>query len=433
MKIDISDFEYQVKNLDYWRSNEIFDYIINQNNQLIGLNTKDSCKICGSNNKVQQYKNTGDYYCNKHYKMMYRHGEIRPGYNKPNNINILEDCAEIITTDKEGNETGRFKIDHEDIIKIIKYKWHKTGNNYCMSNVDNYLLHRIIMDAEKDDVVDHIDRNTFDNRKFNLRLTNKQKNCFNSNIYKNNASGIIGVSFNNEKNKWKSYITINNKQKSLGYYDDINEATIARLVAEYQYFGSFSPQRHLFKQYGIDIINDKEEMNDKHSKEFTPNLFYAIEHYKRMCKLTNTPIGAAHDQALTGIIVQFDLTFSNKAWVELQRYHFIDFVSSQSTMHRISKFDLSNQYNEYVDKRIIVIMEELKDTYNRTQNKDDYLKLLYSNPAGFQLTARMTTNYRQLKTMRSQRKNHRLPEWREFCRWVETLPMFEELCLKKGN
>lgn len=154
---------------------------------------------------------------------------------------------------------------------------------------------------------------------------------------------------------------------------------------------------------------------------------------QRATKLGNTPIGSGHDNYLNGIIVQFDLTFSNKAWVELQRYHFIDFVSSQSTMHRISKFDLSNQYNEYVDKRIIVIMEELKDTYNRTQNKDDYLKLLYSNPAGFQLTARMTTNYRQLKTMRSQRKNHRLPEWREFCRWVETLPMFEELCLKKGN
>ena len=154
---------------------------------------------------------------------------------------------------------------------------------------------------------------------------------------------------------------------------------------------------------------------------------------KRMTKLSNTPTGSAHDQALTGIIVQFDLTFSNKAWVELQRYHFIDFVSSQSTMHRISKFDLSNQYNEYVDIRIINIMQELKNKYNRTQDKEDYLRLLYSNPAGFQLTARMTTNYRQLKTMYNQRKNHKLPEWREFCKWIETLPMFKEFCLKKGT
>lgn len=155
------------------------------------------------------------------------------------------------------------------------------------------------------------------------------------------------------------------------------------------------------------------------------------EHYNRLVKLGNTPLGSGHDQALTGIIVQFDLTFSNKAWVELQRYHFIDFVSSQSTMHRISKFDLSKQYNEYVDDRVIEIMEELKDRYNQTKDKEDYLKLLYSNPAGFQLTARMTTNYRQLKTIYKQRRNHRLPEWQEFCKWVETLPMFKELCLAK--
>lgn len=142
----------------------------------------------------------------------------------------------------------------------------------------------------------------------------------------------------------------------------------------------------------------------------------------RMCNLAGTPIGSGHDQALTGIIVQFDLTFSNKAWVELQRYHFIDFVSSQSTMHRISKFDLSKQYNEFVDERIIAIMEELKDSYNQTHNPNDYLKLLYSNPAGFQLTARMTTNFRQLKTIYEQRKYHRLPEWREFCEWIKNLP-----------
>ena len=98
-------------------------------------------------------------------------------------------------------------------------------------------------------------------------------------------------------------------------------------------------------------------------------------------------------------------------------------------MHRIAKFDLGEQYNKYVDQRIINIMNELKDKYNETQDKEDYLRLLYSNPAGFQLTARLTTNYRQLKTVYTQRKNHRLPEWREFCKWVETLPYFKELVL----
>ncbi|MBR1526309.1 MAG: hypothetical protein IJ640_06580 [Prevotella sp.] len=143
--------------------------------------------------------------------------------------------------------------------------------------------------------------------------------------------------------------------------------------------------------------------------------------------------GEGHDQFLTGIIVQFDLTFSNKAWVEAERYHFLDFVSSQSTMHRITKFELDNAYNKYVDARIVEIMKEKVKDYNELiatdasaeEKAEKYLEVLYSNPAGFQLTAGMTTNYRQLKTIYAQRRNHRLPEWREFCEWIKTLPHSE--------
>ena len=156
----------------------------------------------------------------------------------------------------------------------------------------------------------------------------------------------------------------------------------------------------------------------------------------------------AHGQFMTGIRVNFDLTFTNKAWVEAERYRFLEFVSSQSTMHRITKFNLREQYNEYVDPRIIDIMEEKVKEYNKIQSylndekhqlaeneiqaimenqKRLYLEILYSNPAGFNITARMTTNYRCLKNIYIQRKNHRLPEWREFCKWIETLPYFEEL------
>ena len=137
--------------------------------------------------------------------------------------------------------------------------------------------------------------------------------------------------------------------------------------------------------------------------------------------------GEGHDQFLTGIRVAFDLNFTVKAWTEPERYRFLEFIRSQSTCHRISKFDLDKQYIEYVDPRMIDIMNELKDRYNQTQDPEDYLRLLYSNPCGFKLTARMTTNYRALKTIYSQRKNHRLPEWREFCKWIETLPYANEL------
>ena len=61
--------------------------------------------------------------------------------------------------------------------------------------------------------------------------------------------------------------------------------------------------------------------------------------------------------------------------------------------------------------------------------KVKYLEILYSNPCGMYLTARMTTNYQQLKTIYQQRRFHRLPEWQDFCDWIETLPYFKELCL----
>ena len=147
----------------------------------------------------------------------------------------------------------------------------------------------------------------------------------------------------------------------------------------------------------------------------------------RIKSLANCKMGTGHDVMMQGIIVQFDLTFSNKAWVELQRYHFIDFVSSQSTMHCISKMDIKCMCNDYVSDVVIAEVERLKEIYLKTKDSEDYLRLLYNIPSGFELTARMTTNYRQLKTIYKQRRNHRLPDWHIFCDFVEKLPYAKEL------
>ena len=117
-------------------------------------------------------------------------------------------------------------------------------------------------------------------------------------------------------------------------------------------------------------------------------------------KLAQCGLGEGHDNFLNGVLVQFDL---DKAYIS------------------------------YVDPRMIEIMKEKVNEYNQllsedTTNpvlKEKYLEILYSNPAGFRLTAKMTTNYRQLKTIYKQRRNHRLPEWQAFCDWVLTLPHAE--------
>ena len=141
--------------------------------------------------------------------------------------------------------------------------------------------------------------------------------------------------------------------------------------------------------------------------------------------LAKCKMGTGHDNFLNGIIVQFDLTFSIKAWVEMQRYHFIDFVSSQSTMHCISKMDIRPMCNVYVSEVVIAEVERLKQVFLNDRTDDNYLRLLYNVPVGFELTARMSTNYRQLKTMYMQRKTHRLPDWHIFCDFVEKLPHSE--------
>lgn len=159
---------------------------------------------------------------------------------------------------------------------------------------------------------------------------------------------------------------------------------------------------------------------------------------KTVYALGNCPKGEGHDNFLKGIRVAFDLTFSNKAWVELERYHFFDFVSSQSTMHKITQLDIKQQCNKYVWDSTIENLQQKVEEYNSLENKaseqakEMYLEILYNVPSGFELTARMTTNYQQLKTVYAQRYNHRLPEWREFCSWIENnLPYFKELCLTK--
>lgn len=155
---------------------------------------------------------------------------------------------------------------------------------------------------------------------------------------------------------------------------------------------------------------------------------------RRSQNLANTPIGSGHDQYETGIIVQFDVNFTIKAWTEAERYTFLNFVTSMSTMHRISKIVTQSDkvFSEYTDPRIIEIIHEKTEIYNQTKDPEDYLRLLYSCPVGLKLTARLSTNYRQLRTIYHQRKDHRLPEWREFCRWIESIPFAEQYIIGKS-
>ena len=188
---------------------------------------------------------------------------------------------------------------------------------------------------------------------------------------------------------------------------------------------------------GYAMINHYDESVAKTQAEvIRAEQFYGTleddKHYKRALKLTKAPLNSGHVSWAKGVVVNMDITFTNKAWIEFQRYHFADIITGQSCMHRISKFNLNDVFNEYVDPHIIIHLKAIQKEYIDNPTPENYLKLLYSTPSGILMTGRVTTNYLQLMNIYQQRHNHRLPEWREFCQELLELPMFKELLIANG-
>ena len=156
--------------------------------------------------------------------------------------------------------------------------------------------------------------------------------------------------------------------------------------------------------------------------------FYANKHTKRLVKLADTPIGSGHSNALSGILVSANITATVKWWEQFQRYHFKQIVSSMSTMHRLRKMAIDGtiKFNELTNHDIIKAFTRLAKDETTTDEE-----LAYSCPMGIELTARITTNYLQLKTMYNQRRNHKLTEWHDYCDWIEKLPLANELIICK--
>lgn len=142
--------------------------------------------------------------------------------------------------------------------------------------------------------------------------------------------------------------------------------------------------------------------------------------YKRAVKLAKAPIGSGHDCFLKGIIVQFNVTASQVWWLQAERYSHLDIITMQSKMHSLDKM-FSVQFRNPVD--INTAIAELFRKMIREENGN--VELAYNCPMGVCLTARVSTNYMQLKTIYAQRKNHKLPEWRQFCEMIKNLPYAE--------
>ena len=137
------------------------------------------------------------------------------------------------------NTNEPFYFDLEDYDKIKDYYWSANTDGYMYSTCDDeyILMHRLIIDENNPEMqVDHFNRNKKDNRKENLRSLTPQHNNWNRGLQQNNESGVTGVRWNKEAQKWVAYIM----RKHLGTFNRFEDAVKARKKAEQKYFGEYS-------------------------------------------------------------------------------------------------------------------------------------------------------------------------------------------------
>jgi hypothetical protein len=153
------------------------------------------------------------------------------------------------------NTNKEFYFDLEDYEKIKNYCWMETvtpqGYHMLQTNIPGERIVKTMAQLIVGDWCDHINRNTFDNRKNNLRECVQAENTRNKSIPSHNSSGVIGVSYRKDRDKWRAFIHMNDTYIHLGYFINKDDAIKARLEAEKQYYKEFAPQQHLFEEYGV--------------------------------------------------------------------------------------------------------------------------------------------------------------------------------------
>lgn len=193
------------------------------------------------------------------------------------------------------------------------------------------------------------------------------------------------------------------------------------------------------------------EMPEYTDEEFEESL-------KRAIKLAKCGGGTGHSNFRTGIRVSFDMKYTQYITKQFQRYHWFDYITSSSLMHRITKMDFDKCCNKYISQATVDKMNALVYAYNmfaglegeaferatfelrngeviEANTKEEclyhmFMQIISECPMGTELFVRVSTNYEQLATIYKQRKNHKLKEdWGNFKKFVDGLPYSKELII----
>lgn len=178
---------------------------------------------------------------------------------------------------------------------------------------------------------------------------------------------------------------------------------------------------------------------------FEPNIFSETSDYKAnskfeigyndlnlMKRLRNA--GTDHRKFMRMITVYVDIIAPLYWWKEFDTYKVGTVANSCSTMHTIHKkeFALDDFSCEHLDPANLLVLDEIifnlntsRDRYLENKGKNDWWQMIQLLPSSYNQKRTVMLNYEVLANMYKSRKNHKLDEWRELCKWIESLPYFE--------
>lgn len=158
---------------------------------------------------------------------------------------------QIALTGKLGK--GKFSlVDDEDFDNLSKHQWYVTVYGYanCRDYIrgsgrkkqksTTYIMHRLIMNCPEDKHIDHINHNTLDNRKSNLRIVTQSQNMMNSSSRKGSTSKYLGVGWHNQNHNWRAYIKSAQGYKHIGSFTDEKSAAMAYDRKALELYGEFA-------------------------------------------------------------------------------------------------------------------------------------------------------------------------------------------------
>ena len=151
-----------------------------------------------------------------------------------------------------------------------------------------------------------------------------------------------------------------------------------------------------------------------------------------MMRLRNA--GTDHRKFMRMIAVYLDITAPLYWWKEYDTYKVGTVANSCSTMHRIhaKEFTLDDFSHEHLSglylknlETTVSLLNDARKAYTESKSKDDWWNMIQLLPSSYNQRRTVMLNYEVLANMYKSRKGHKLDEWRDFCKWAETLPLSE--------